>query len=179
MGTPPPTDTSASTLSAVVSRRVLIHAKHGVTSHDTSNHPKHHTMLRHMKTIKDKTDKLFKSMITPKSALCIRVLNHQSNLFRLLSFIYTWCMTRPFLSWLRVITQLTGRSGTGECVPALKLINPSFHQHHLKLTLIMPHQTCSSFLNRMLHSWATPKHPLYNEYNWELTFWTVWVRWLW
>ena len=42
-----------------------------------------------MKTIKDKTDKLFKPMITPKSAaLCIRVLNHQSNLFRLLSFIY-------------------------------------------------------------------------------------------
>merc|ERR1712235_224719 len=75
--TPPPTDMSASTLSAVASRRVSILVRPGVTNHATSRHPKLNTTLRHMKTIKDKTDKLFKPMITPKSAaLCIRVLNH-------------------------------------------------------------------------------------------------------
>jgi len=58
------------------------------------------------------------------STMLLRVpFNHQSNLFFVFYLFINDAWLVRFLSWLRVTTQLTGRSGTGEkkCVSTFEI----------------------------------------------------------
>lgn len=166
--TPRLTDTSAFTLLAVVSKRALIRVRLGVTNHATSKHPKHTKLQHTWRQLKDKTDKLFKPMITPiinLSPLITNLIYFSS----ILSFINDAWLVR-FLSWLRVTTQLTGRSGTGENVFLhLKLINPKLLS--LKLSDNAASDVVVTFLPYFTQAGRLPNTLLhFNGYNWELAF---------